>query len=223
MAITDNLTEKVCFYGSFWPAYFGLMIGMSFRAAGRQHIPTTGPVLLVSNHQSFADPWLIGNGSTRWLNYLARDSLFQNPILARAIRSYGALPIDRDFGKAGLMSVLELLAKGRAVVVFAEGERTHDGTLQDLKPGVTLLIKKAKCPVVPVGIAGCYDFWPRHELAPNPELLLGPNEGRSVGLYYGPPVDSEVYVGMKRDAILEDLKARIAASMAEAEKLRRRL
>ena len=219
---TGDLVQRVAFHSTFWLTFHALTFGLSFRASGRGNIPATGPVLLVSNHQSFLDPWLVGNASTRWLVYLARHNLFKNRLFAAAIRSYGAVPIDRGFGKEGLQTVLGLLGQGRAIVIFPEGERTHDGTVQPLKPGISLLIKRANCQIVPVGISGCYDMWSRHAKRPQPETLFGETGGRSIGLHYGEPVHSGVYRTMDRDAMLADLQARIAVSVTEAEKLRRR-
>ena len=102
MAIPGDLTQRVAFHSTFWLTFHALTFGLSFRASGRGNIPATGPVLLVSNHQSFLDPWLVGNASTRWLVYLARHNLFKNRLFAAAIRSYGAVPIDRGFGKEPL-------------------------------------------------------------------------------------------------------------------------
>ena len=188
MAIPGDLTQRVAFHSSFWLTFHAVTFGLSFRASGRANIPVSGPVLLACNHQSFFDPWLVGNASTRWLVYLARHSLFKNPLFARAIRAYGAVPIDRGFGKEGLQSVLGLLDQGRAIVLFPEGERTHDGTLQPLKPGISLLIKKANCQIVPVGLAGCYDVWPRDAKYPRPETAFSPAGGRAIGLHDGEPV-----------------------------------
>ena len=222
VALPGDLTQRVAFHSTFWLTYYAVAFGLSFRASGRANVPTSGPVLLACNHQSFIDPWLVGNASPRWLVYLARHSLFKNPLFAAAIRAYGAVPIDRGFGKEGLQAVLALLDKGRAVVVFPEGERTHDGTLQPLKPGISLLIKKANCQIVPVGLSGCYDVWPRHEAMPHPETLFHEAAGRSIGLHYGPPVHSSVYHAMPREAMLDDLRDRIAASVVVADRLRRR-
>lgn len=222
MSLPDGLTQRVVFHASYWPVLFGLTVGLSFRVGGRRNVPPTGPCLLVANHQSFLDPWLIGNGSPRWLVYLARDSLFRNRLFAAAIRAYGAVPIDRGFGKEGLQTVLGQLEKGRAVVVFAEGERTHDGTLQPLKPGIALLVKKANCPIVPVGLAGAFEFWPRHERFPSPEMLFHEPEGRAVGLVYGDRLPTGYYDGWKRDPMLADLSAKIRLAVLAANKLRRK-
>jgi len=222
MSLADGLTQRVVFHASYWPVLCGLTVGLGFRVGGRKNVPGTGPCLLVANHQSFLDPWLIGNGSPRWLVYLARDNLFRNRLFAAAIRAYGAVPIDRGFGKEGLRMVLNQLELGRAVVVFAEGERTRDGSLQPLKPGIALLIKKAECPIVPVGLAGAFNFWPRHEKLPHPEPLFQEAEGRAIALVYGERLPTGFYDGIEREPMLADLSGKIQVAVDAAERLRRK-
>ena len=158
---------------TYWSAFYAFTFGWGFRATGRRHLPATGPALIVSNHQSFLDPVLIGAAANRRLTYLARDTLFDNKVLGRVIRHYGAVPIDRGFGKEGLQTVLRELDRGRAVLVFPEGERTHDGALQTLKPGISLLVKRVTCPIVPAAVAGVFDAWPRSRPWPTPGPLRG--------------------------------------------------
>ena len=61
--------------------------GASLRTEGRQNIPRTGPVLIIANHQSFVDPVLVGLSTRRHLWYLARKSLFRNPVMASLSKS----------------------------------------------------------------------------------------------------------------------------------------
>ena len=87
-----------------------------------------GPQVIVANHQSFLDPLVIGLCAQRPLVYLAQDAT--NPYFATLIRSLNAVPMDQEgVGKEGIRVVLEQLSRGRAVVVFPEGERTWDGKM----------------------------------------------------------------------------------------------
>ena len=61
---------------TYWNLLFGLTLGWSLRTRGRQNVPKTGPVLVLSNHQSFLDPPTIGVCCPRHLAYLARKPLF---------------------------------------------------------------------------------------------------------------------------------------------------
>src|SRR6185436_3601001 len=99
----------------------------------------------------------------------------KNPLFAALIRSLNAVPIDQEgIGKDGIRTILEQLQLGRAVVVFPEGERTPDGRMLPLKPGIHLLIKRTQAPIVPVGIAGAFDAWPRGRRFPMPAPLFWP-------------------------------------------------
>jgi 1-acyl-sn-glycerol-3-phosphate acyltransferase len=207
---------------TYWSAFYGFTFGWGFRATGREHLPKTGPVLIVSNHQSFLDPVLIGAAANRRLTYLARQTLFDNPVLARIIRHYRAVPIDRGFGKEGLQTVLGELAREQAVLMFPEGERTHTGALQPLKPGVSLLIKRVTCPIIPAAVAGVYAAWPRDQKWPSPSPLFLPDAGRSIAVAFGPAIDPSRYRGVDREWMLRDLQGEIAQAHAAAEKVRRK-
>jgi 1-acyl-sn-glycerol-3-phosphate acyltransferase len=203
-------------------AFYTFTFGWSFRAAGRENLPRTGPVLLVANHQSFIDPVLVGAAAPRWLTYLARSNLWHNRFLARLIDAYQAVPIDRGFGKEGLQTVLDLLAKGRVVLMFPEGERTHTGELQPLKPGISLLVKRVTCPIVPVGIAGAYQVWPRQRKWPRLDPLVLASRGRGIAVAFGEAIDPARYKGTDREAMLADLGAAIRMAYEKAERVRRR-
>lgn len=216
------VAERALYYTSYWQAFWAFSLGWSFRAGGRHHVPATGPVMLLSNHQSHFDPPLIGLASPRPLTYLARHTLFKNKLFAAYIRGLGAVPIDRDAGKDGLQAVLTRLGEGRAVLMFPEGTRSEDGHIQPLKPGVSLLVKRADFPVVPCGVAGAFRAWPRHQKLPKLSPLFLPDAGRSIAVVFGEPVPPGFYRKMDREAILADLQSRITAVSEQAEELRRK-
>jgi 1-acyl-sn-glycerol-3-phosphate acyltransferase len=200
------------------PFYY---FGFCYRYRGRGNVPRRGPVLLLSNHQSMLDPVLIGACTNRYLTFLARSTLFSVPILGPLIRSLNAIPIDRNMGKDGIQSVLERLAAGQAVLMFPEGERTHTGEVQPLKPGVSLLIKRVMCPIVPVGIAGCFAAWNRFMKAPRFSPLFLPPGPSTIGVSLGEPIDPARYAGKDRGWMLEDLRQELAKQKDAAERLRR--
>lgn len=202
-----------------FPFYF---FGFSYRYAGRANVPRRGPVLLVSNHQSMLDPVLIGASTNRYLTFLARSTLFKVPVIGPLIHSLNAIPIDRTMGKDGIQSVLDRLKLGQAVLMFPEGERTHSGEVQPLKPGVSLLIRRVSCPIVPVGVAGCFEGWNRFMKWPRwspPILQAGPS---TIGVAIGKPIPPERYRGKEREWVLEDLRRELATQHAAAEELRRK-
>jgi 1-acyl-sn-glycerol-3-phosphate acyltransferase len=198
-------------------------LGFSYRFQGTRHVPKTGPVLVLANHQSFLDPIIVGMAIRRHLTYLARKTLFDNPLLARAMRSLNAVAIDQEgVGKEGLKTVIDQLQQGKAVLVFPEGSRTPDGAMHPLRPGVHLLIRRTQAPVLPVGIAGAYDAWPLWRNYPIPAPLFLPAGKGTIAVAVGRPFDSHEIGKMNRDAAGATLFAAIAKEQAAAEKLRRR-
>jgi 1-acyl-sn-glycerol-3-phosphate acyltransferase len=146
-----------------------------------QRVPTRGPVILASNHASFIDPPLVGAGFHRMVNYLARDTLFDVPILAAMLRSWKVVPVDRDGGGgAGLKAIIERLLAGGVILLFPEGTRTRDGRLQPGKAGVGLTVIKSNAPVVPVRVFGTFEAYGRHLKFPRP---------RRLAVKYGHPLD----------------------------------
>ncbi len=130
-------------------------------------VPATGPVILACNHVSFADPPLVGVGIRRPTHFLARDTLFRNPLFGAWLRSVNSIPVDRDGGgAAGLRAVLALLNRQEMVVLFPEGTRSVDGRLQSAKPGVGLIALKSGAPVVPVRMFGLFEAWGRNRKLP---------------------------------------------------------
>lgn len=90
-----------------------------------------------------------------------------NPFFKWWITTYHAIPIRRGAGDtSAIRSILEVLKSGEYVAMFPEGTRTHDGQMQPLERGVTLLLRKADCLVVPVGIEGTGLAWPRGKPLP---------------------------------------------------------
>ena len=217
-----RLAGRVWYDTVFWSSFTFFTFGFSLRRSGWANMPRTGPVLVVANHQSMFDPVLVGLASRRYLSFLARNTLFHKPGLGPLIRSLNAIPIDRNVGKEGIQAVLDSLAGGRAVLMFPEGERTRTGAVQPLKPGVSLLIKRVTCPIVPVGIAGCFDAWSRFHTWPRFSPLPLTPEPSAIALAVGKPNDPARYAGRPRDWVLDDLHRELVTWHAAADRLRRK-
>jgi 1-acyl-sn-glycerol-3-phosphate acyltransferase len=207
----------------YWTSFFGMTLAFSMRVRGRPNMPRTGPVLIIANHQSFIDPVLIGLSASRHISYLARKSLWKHWLLARFIESVGAVPVDQEgVAKEGLKTVLQQLQAGKAVIVFPEGERTPDGVMHGLKPGIMLLIKRTQAAILPMGIAGAVDAWPRWKKYPVPAPLFLPATKRTMGVAVGPPLDAKRYAAMDRKQALAELFGELQKIQEKAERVRRK-
>jgi 1-acyl-sn-glycerol-3-phosphate acyltransferase len=217
-----NILPYLWYETIFWVSGPAMTLGFSLRTEGMRHVPETGPALLIANHQSFLDPDLVGIAARRHLCFLSRKTLFRNKLFAWLIRSLQAVPIDhKGIGIDGIRDILEQLDAGRAVLVFPEGERTHDGQITQLRPGVALLIKKAQSPVVPVGIAGAYEAWPRQRAFPIPAPLFLPEQRGTIAVSIGRPLDGRKLAELPREKLLAELFDELKLAHQKAERLRR--
>lgn len=186
-------------------------IGILFfrlRVVGRENYPRDGAALICANHQSFFDPVLVGLTCERRMNYLARESLFKVPVLKQLIRYLDAIPIDRDgMGLAGLKETLRRLKRGEMVLIFPEGTRTADGELQPLKPGFCSLARRGRAPLVPVGLDGAYQAWPRTQRLPGLAALY---------LVIGEPLSPQLVESLTDDALVAEVQRRLADCLAKA-------
>ncbi len=86
---------------------------------------------------------------------MAKEELFQVPLLSQAIQLYGAYPVKRGSGDRGaLRAAIGALSKGWLVGVFLEGTRTKDGRIHSPKLGAAMIAAKAQVPLIPVGLIG---------------------------------------------------------------------
>lgn len=129
---------------------------------GLEHVPTSGGVILASNHLSFADSMIIPIVAPRPVAFLAKSDYFTGTGVRGALQrgwfeGLGMLPVDRDDSKAAIASLdtaLGVLGRGGAFGIYPEGTRSRDGRLYRGRTGVAHLALTAGVPVVPVGLIG---------------------------------------------------------------------
>jgi 1-acyl-sn-glycerol-3-phosphate acyltransferase len=137
-------------------------LAFGLEAHGTEHVPMSGPTLVVANHSSVLDPPLVGAASPRTLHFMAKAELFDVPLFGRFIHALNARPVRREGHDASaLRAALKLLDEGRALLVFPEGTRGDEGVLRDGKPGAGMLAMLSGAQVVPTFIQGSGHAWPR--------------------------------------------------------------
>jgi 1-acyl-sn-glycerol-3-phosphate acyltransferase len=107
-------------------------------------------------------------------------------------------------------------------VVFPEGERTWDGKMLPLRPGIQLLIKRTKAPIVPIGIAGAFEAWPRTRAYPIPAPLSWGTGAGTISVSLGKPLDAHYFAELPREKCLTELFDKIHEEQVRAERLRRK-
>ena len=141
------------------------------RIAGREHVPASGPVILVSNHTSYFDAFILAAALPRRVAqrvfYLGFEWFFRHPLLARWGRGVRVIPVDMDtFLVRALQASASVLRDGKILCVFPEGERSHDGSVRPFRKGTGILVRELRVPVLPAHITGSFEAWPRGRSLP---------------------------------------------------------
>lgn len=184
------------------------------RCDGRENWPSTGGGLICANHQSFFDPVIVGLCCDRRLNYLARKSLFRNPLFRTLIHWFDAIPIEREgMGIGGLKETIRRLRNSEFVLVFPEGTRTTNGSINPLKPGFTALVRRVPVPIIPIAFDGAYQSWPKNQALPRPVPIQ---------VVIGQPLSASDYAHADDAAILELVSQRMRSCWQQARQARQR-
>ena len=137
-------------------------VAFDFEVYGRENLIEEGGAILASNHQSYLDPPCIGMACRNDIYYLARNTLYQRPLIGPLLKRLNTVPVDRDRGDvSSIKTIIRLLRSGHRVIIFPEGTRSSDGKLQPARAGLGMIIAKTLAPVVPVRVFGSFEALPR--------------------------------------------------------------
>jgi long-chain acyl-CoA synthetase len=158
---------------TLWSSYLSIKVAKVFfrvflplRYTGIEKLPREAPFILCPNHQSFLDGPLL-------ISTLPRHVI--DKIFILGFTDYWAGPVMGFFGKlsrivgingsANLVQALQTgaigLKRNRVLLVFPEGSRTIDGKIAEFKKGAAILACELGVPIVPVGLKGAFEMWPR--------------------------------------------------------------
>jgi putative phosphoserine phosphatase/1-acylglycerol-3-phosphate O-acyltransferase len=164
-----------------------------FDIAGVDQVPSSGPVLLAANHRSYFDVAalaIVASRIGRPVRFMGKQELFAAPVIGRIARALGGIPVDRDtHSGAPMREAAAALRAGEVVLVLPQGtiprgDAFFDPVLQG-KTGVARLAAETGAAVLPVGIWGTEQVWPRSSSIPNMTTVL---RSPTVTVRVGPPV-----------------------------------
>lgn len=168
MAVIYTIAKNVC----------RAVLGPLYRIEvhGTEHIPKEGAVLLCSNHISNLDPPVVGMLFPRPVAFMAKEELFEAPVIKHLVPHLKAFPVKRGMNdRDALRKALAILKEGEVLGLFPEGTRSKDGTLGEGLAGAGFFALRSKAVVIPCAIIGPYQPF------------------KKLKVVYGPPLDMEKY------------------------------
>jgi len=183
------------------------------RVVGRENMPQTGGVILVSNHLNNADPCIIPGALSRRVITMAKKEMFKWPVVSILFRMIGAFPVDRQGADLGaLREAQRVVADGLILLMFPEGTRSRDRVLHRGFPGAALVAYRTGAPLVPIAITGTEHLrWPWLFFRP----FLGPRVTMTIGKPFYPPAVERITSEAARVAT-DDIMVHIAELLPPA-------
>jgi 1-acyl-sn-glycerol-3-phosphate acyltransferase len=190
--------------------YLGLWLcGIRFKVAGREHLPLDRAAVYCSNHESNVDPPLLFTALHPRMHILYKHEIDQIPVLARAFRMGGFIPIDRRNKESAMRAIEKGAASiraGSSFLIFPEGTRSRTGEMLPFKKGGFVMAIKAGAPIVPVAISGGRAAMQRGSAIIRPV---------TISIRVGPPIETADVDLDDRDQLIGLVRERIAGLLAE--------
>jgi 1-acyl-sn-glycerol-3-phosphate acyltransferase len=134
---------------------FILKVFGRYQVFGRQNLPDSGPLIIVSNHISNWDPLMVGVAIPRRVSFIAKEELFGIPLVGSLLKAWGMVPIKRGrIDREALSKPLDLLKDKKVIGIFIDGKRNlkNPDTMLKPQPGAAMLALRSGAPIVPVAV-----------------------------------------------------------------------
>ena len=184
------------------------LAGIRYRVAGGEHVPRDRAAVFCANHQSNVDPPVLFQAIHPFMHILYKAELEAIPILARAFRYGGFLPVDRSNREAALRSIdagAASIRSGNSFLIFPEGTRSRTADLLPFKKGGFIMAIKAHAPIVPVAVQGGRDAMQKGSAFIRPVR---------VSVRVGEPIETAGLELGDRDTLIEETRRRIESLLA---------
>jgi 1-acyl-sn-glycerol-3-phosphate acyltransferase len=189
-----------------------LMVLFRPKVKGLRHVPSTGPVIIASNHLSFSDSIFMPLVVPRKVTFLAKSEYFTSPgpkglLKKLTFIALGQVPVDRSGGRrseAALITGLKVLAEGKCLGIYPEGTRSPDGRLYKGRTGIARLAIESGAPIIPVAMFNTEKIQPTGTVVPKVmrvEMIFGEP------MYFDGDSSDLLYLRDVTDKIMQTIQA----------------
>jgi len=192
------------YFARLWGKAALLANRVKVRVEGMEHLNGKGPYIFMSNHQGYYDIFTLQSHLPYQFKWLAKKELFSVPFLGWTMAAVGYISIDRGGTRDTVGAMNEAAQKirdGMSVVIFPEGSRSPDGSIQPFKKGGFTLAIKSKVPIVPIAISGSRDIIPKDRLT----VTAG-----EIRMFVGPPIEIQHYSLKDRESLMRKVRETIS-------------
>ena len=175
--VSVAMPHRMLGFASFWArvvlAGLGPICGIRLVVTGRENLPSSGPALIASMHQSAFDT-LVWMTLVPRCCYVLKRELLRVPLFGRLIPPAGMIAIDRSGGTHSLRALMHegvrAAGEDRQIVIFPEGTRAAPGEILPLQPGIAALAASTGLPVIPV-VTDSGLSWGRRAVRKQPGII----------------------------------------------------
>ena len=152
--------------------WFGKIL--STKVIGAENIPNEGAFILAANHVSNWDPPFLGTFMDRIVNYMGKEELFKNPVMAAICRGLNVFPVKRGAAdKSAIKNAVKILKSGGCFGIFPEGTRSKTGKLGKAESGVSVIAAMTKASIIPAAIVGTEKIFSHEVKFPRLAVVYG--------------------------------------------------
>src|SRR4030042_1566903 len=199
----DRRGKVIHRYGRLWGKVALLVNRVKVRVEGIEHLKGEGPYIIMSNHQGSYDIFALLGHLPFQFKWLAKKELFSVPFFGWVMAAAGYVSVDREGTRETVEAMNEAARKireGMSLLIFPEGSRSPDGSIQPFKKGGFTLAIKSRVPIVPVAISGSRDIMPKDRLTASPG---------EIRILVDPPIETEYDSLKDREFLMKKVRETI--------------
>jgi len=154
---------RFAFFSLRWLIGVGFRLAFRLKVLGRDNLPERGAAIIIGNHASFLDPFIMSSRCGRPVQWLVTREFYGNPRVRWLLWWFGTIPVGG--GRSMVRSYRQIagvLKEGGFIGIFPEGGITRDGEMKLFRSGTAVIAFRMGVPIVPMHVEGTFDALPRY-------------------------------------------------------------